>query len=522
MTLRLRLIIWYSGLLAIVLLVFGIALVSVTRWVLIFSLDQSLTDTSQQILVTTQLLASGGTAATEDLILRLPESEVLFGPSVSMQVWDVNDLSRPRLISQSSNLNNYAEPLDPVALTQEALLMRERGANLMPLLTETRVRDEAWRAQTTLLPLFGRSYVLQTGASLQMVNHASQRLIVIIGFEMVVALIGALLLGWALTNRTLHRIDVITIAANHVSAGEDLKRRLPYDGPMDEIGRLTAVYNQMMCRLEDLFSVQQRFVGDVSHELRTPLTAIRGHVDLIKRYGMDTDSLDAIESEVNRMNRMVSDLLLLAKADYGGLTLCTRTVDLDGLVSEVYRSARSLVKDRDLKLTIRDYEPIQIEGDPDRLTQLLLNLVTNAIKFTPDGGEICINLRQTAIHAVLEVKDTGIGIDEEDMKHVFDRFFQADTSRVRGDGPGRGEGVGLGLSISKWIAEAHHGRITVVSTPGEGTTFTVCLPLMAPAPHQQSHTTTRPRLPSILRREHGGSSAPDAKEPGVHQAEESH
>lgn len=520
MTLRLRLIIWYSGLLAVVLLIFGIALVSITRWVLISSLDQSLTDTSQQILVTSQLLASGGTAATEDLILRLPESEVLFGPTVSMQVWDVNDLSHPRLISQSLNLNNYADPLDPVALTQEALLIREHKAHLAPLLTETRVRDEAWRAQTMLLPLFGRNYVLQTGASLQTVNNASQRLIVIISLEMVLALIGSLILGWALTNRTLRRIDVITIAANHVSASEDLKRRLPYDGPMDEIGRLTAVYNQMMCRLEDLFSVQQRFVGDVSHELRTPLTTIRGHVDLIKRYGMDPDSLEAIEGEVNRMNRMVSDLLLLAKADYGGLTLYTRPVDLDALVSEVYRSAHSLIKERDLKLIIRDYEPIRIEGDPDRLTQLLLNLITNAIKFTPDGGEICVNLRRTSAGAVLEVRDTGIGMSEDDLKHVFDRFFQADTSRARGDGLGRGEGVGLGLSISKWIVDAHHGRITVDSTLGEGTTFTVCLPLPTPVPEHQHSVITRSRLPGLVRRERGAHSE-DAKEPGAHEAQES-
>ncbi len=499
MTLRLKLILWYSGLLAVVLLVFGIALVSVTRWVLIYSLDQSLTDTSEQILATTQLLASGS-AATEELILRLPESELLFDPSVSMQVWDVNDLSSPRLISQSSNLSSFTDPLDPVALTQEAHMMRGGEDTVDPILSETRVGDEFWRAQTTLLPLFGRNYVLQTGTSLQMVNNASEGLLVIIGLELVMALIGSLMLGWALTNRTLHRIDVIATAANRVSASEDLKKRLPYDGPMDEIGRLTAVYNQMMCRLEHLFSVQQRFVGDVSHELRTPLTAIRGHVDLIKRYGMDADSLDAIESEVNRMNRMVSDLLLLAKADYGGLTLTMRLVELDELVSEVYRSARGLTKERNLKLTIRDYEPIQIEGDPDRLTQLLLNLVSNAIKFTPDGGEICINLRHTLTDAVLEVKDTGIGICDDDMQRVFDRFFQADTSRVRGDGLGRGEGVGLGLSIAKWIVEAHHGRITVDSVVGEGTTFTVYLPLLEPAPEFQHNAVTRPRL-GLIRRE---------------------
>ena len=205
--------------------------------------------------------------------------------------------------------------------------------------------------------------------------------------------------------------------------------------------------------------------------------------------------MEAIESETARMSRMVNDLLLLAKADYGGLTLSLREVDLDELVTEVYRSARGLIKERDLKIAIGDYEPVRVQGDPDRLTQLLLNLISNAIKFTPDGGEITINLRRTSTEAVLEVSDTGIGIDEDDQKRVFDRLYQADSSRARGDGMGRGGGVGLGLSIAKWIAEAHHGRITVQSAVGAGTTFTVYLPLLEPAPQGTRHdAVTRPRL----------------------------
>lgn len=508
MTLRLKLILWYSGLLAVVLVVFGLALVSVTRWVLTYTLDRQLAETSGQLMAASTAYTVGEFGLPEDLVLRLPESERLFAPGVAMQVWDVNDLSAPRLISQSSHLAGNSEPLDAVAVTQESYFLRSGGepSSAEPLLTETRLGNEAWRVLTTPLTVYGRTYVLQTGASMQMVNGASQGLIVIIAFELILALVGSLALGWSLTNRLLRRIDVISTAASRISASEDLKTRLPYDGPMDEIGRLTAVFNQMMCRLEKLFSVQQRFVGDVSHELRTPLTAIRGHLDLIKRYGMDPDSLEAIESETERMSRMVSDLLLLAKADYGGLPLTTREVDLDELVSEAYRSARVLAKNRDLKVTIREFEPVRIEGDPDRLLQLLLNLVGNAIKFTPDGGEVTINLRHTRTDAVLEVKDTGIGIAEADVAHVFDRFYQADGSRVRGEGPGRGDGAGLGLSIAKWIVDAHHGRISVESTVGEGATFTVSLPLLEPAPDQHD-AVTRPRLGLIRRERSTGTSA---------------
>lgn len=510
MTFRTRLIVWYSGLLMAVLLVFGVVLLSVTRLVLTYSLDHTLAETSNRYITASTAFAVGEFGPPEELVLRLREDKIL-APGVAVQVWDVNDLSNPRLVSQSSALASYNEPLDAVTLTQEAHLLASASSSAEPLFSETRVENEPWRVQTTTLPVYGRNYVLQTGTSMQMVSSASQGLATIIAIEMGIALIGSLALGWALTNRLLGRIDVITEAANRVSASEDLKVRLPYDGPMDEIGRLTAVFNQMMGRLEHLFGVQQRFVGDVSHELRTPLTAIRGHLDLIKRYGMDADSMEAIDSETARMSRMVSDLLLLAKADYGGLTLNLRVVDLDELVSEVYRSARVLVKERNLKVSIRDYEPVRVQGDPDRLTQLLLNLVSNAIKFTPDGGEITINLRHTPTEAVLEVSDTGIGISEEDQKHVFDRLFQSDSSRVRGDGLGRGDGVGLGLSIAKWVAEAHHGRITVQSAVGIGTAFTVYLPLLEPAQETRPDAATRPGL-GLMRRDRSAGQ-PTAPQP---------
>lgn len=506
MTFRTKLIVWYSGLLAAVLVVFGIALVSVTRWVLIYTLDNTLASTSDQLIAASTAYAIGEFGPPESLVLRLPEGEVL-APGVAVQVWDVHDLSNPRLVSQSSVLAGYGEPLDAVSLTQEANMLSDSDNVSEPLLSETRVDNEAWRVQTTTLPVYGRMYVLQTGTSMEMVSNASRGLLIIIGIELGIALVGSLALGWALTNRLLSRIDVITAAAGQISASEDLKTRLPYDGPMDEIGRLTAVFNQMMGRLEHLFTVQQRFVGDVSHELRTPLTAIRGHLDLIRRYGMDSDSMEAIESETDRMSRMVSDLLLLAKADYGGLTLNMRVVDLDDLVSEVYRSSRGLIKQRDLKVSIHDYEPVRVQGDPDRLTQLLLNLISNAIKFTPDGGEVIINLRHTATEAVIEVKDTGIGMCEEDQKRVFDRLFQVDASRVRGEGVGRGEGAGLGLSIAKWIVEAHHGRITVRSAPGAGSTFTVFLPLLEPAPNARPDAVTRPRL-GLIRRDRTAGQVP--------------
>jgi signal transduction histidine kinase len=195
---------------------------------------------------------------------------------------------------------------------------------------------------------------------------------------------------------------------------------------------------------------------------------------------MDAASMEAIESETARMARIVSDLLLLARADYGGLTLEKAAFNLDELLMEVHRDAAALAKDRDLQIKLGEVDEVVIHADPDRIKQLLLNLVSNAIKFTPDGGRVTLELHRRrkadGVYAVVDVQDTGIGIAPSDLPRIFDRFYQADTSRAKHDA---NEGVGLGLSIAQWIAEAHGGRIEVESALGVGSLFSVYLPIVS-------------------------------------------
>jgi signal transduction histidine kinase len=296
------------------------------------------------------------------------------------------------------------------------------------------------------------------------------------------AMVASFGLGLVLSNQTLKPIEAITCAAESISSAKDLKTRLTWTGPMDELGRLTMVFNGMMDRLEHLFGAQRRLIADVSHELRTPLTAVRGHLDLIRRYGVDESSLEAIESEAERMSRLVNDLLTLARADYGSVALDRVELDLDTIVTDVYRHAKILAGDRELKIKLTAVEPVRILGDSDRLKQLLLNLIQNSIKFTPDGGQIHISLRREGSKAVLQVGDTGIGIQPDDLQHIFDRFYQADGSRSRAN---EQDGAGLGLAIAKWIAEAHDGTIEAQSSPGIWTVFTVRLPVAAAQPETQ-------------------------------------
>ena len=494
MPIRYRLILWYSGLLAVIIVVFGSILYGVTRFVLVNSVDTTLIQTVEQVVENSNpfLLRQFGNPS---LRLNLPELDFFRASGVVVQVWQIEDDSET-LAGISSNLQDWTQPLDPTNLHPDSAMFHTPEEEPTMLYSNVRLNGEEWRVLTRPVKIWeGQKIIIQTAAPFGAVNQATRSLLIIMVVSMTVALVGSFGLGMSLSQRALAPIEQITRTAAGIVAKDDLKTRLTWTGPMDELGQLTSVFNHMMERVEKLFSVQQRFVADVSHELRTPLTAIKGHLDLIKRYGMDSDSMEAVSSEVDRMTRMVNDLLLLAKADYGGLTLEMQPIDLDTVVSEVFREARVLAKDHDLQVTIQDFEPIRVEGDSDRLKQLLLILVTNAIKFTPDGGTLTINLRRTPTHAQVEVIDTGIGISDADQQRIFDRFYQAEPSRVR-----IGEGSGLGLSIAKWIAEAHGGTIKVSSELGIGTTFVVSIPHL----DKQTHDTptvaaiTRPRL-NILR-----------------------
>ena len=484
MTLRSKLILWYSGLLGIILILFGLSLYGVTRWTLINTIDTSLVETADVVLQNSDTYSLREFSGEPEVRVRLPELDLSRAPGVLVQVWQLGSLHE--LTGQSSNLANHHAPLD------DSVLMQGEAASGQDVFTNVQLNEGDYRVLTRLFIYQEQPYALQAATSLATVNKASRELIIIITVGMGVAMLGSIAMSMGFARRALTPIDRVTQAAARITATDDLKTRLEYDGPMDEIGRMNSVFNQMMNRLENLFHVQQRFVADVSHELRTPLTAIRGNLDLIKRYGSDQDSLEAMESEVERMSRLVSDLLLLARADYGGLKLDLEPLDLDTTVSEVYRDVRVLAQERNLTLRIHDFEPVRIKGDTDRLKQLLLNLISNAIKFTPEGGSITINLRRAFDDAIIEVIDTGIGIAAEDLPRVFDRFYQADPARVR-----KGEGSGLGLSIAKWIVEAHGGHIEVTSDMGKGTTFTVFLPHIEEKPVAPHLEVTRARVPLI-------------------------
>jgi len=291
----------------------------------------------------------------------------------------------------------------------------------------------------------------------------------LVGFAAATA---SLFLAVWLTPGLFRPLDDIATVAKQISRADDLSLRVPHSDRIDEIGVLARALNETLERLERLFQTQQRLLADVSHELRTPLTAIRGNVDLMRRMGDgDAESLEIIQEEVDRLTRLVGDLTLLARADAGGLPLNLKPVELDNLLFEVYRQVSMLAKP--VEVLVAEVDQVCVNGDSDRLKQLLLNLVENGIKYTPKGGRVTVSLAKANNWAQITVSDNGVGIPSEDLPFIFDRFYRVDKARNRSQG-----GSGLGLAIAKWVAQAHGGDIYVESEVNVGTTFTVVLPVL--------------------------------------------
>lgn len=290
----------------------------------------------------------------------------------------------------------------------------------------------------------------------------------------VTAFIGIILgsLGiYFLTRQNMRPLFAITEAVKKIKSSSDLKQRVPVPNGPDELTDLSLTFNRVLDQLEILFDREKSFVANASHELRTPLTAMRGHLNLLNRWGKgDPNILDrsiqVIDVETKRMQRLISQLLALAHNDR--IDLDCREVDLAKVAREAVELWNPI---HDLSLSVGFDEEAFVWGDEDQLRQVVMILVENALKYTGKGGNVQIVVKREKDHVVLSVQDSGIGIPKEDLPKIFDRFYRVDKARSRKTG-----GTGLGLSIAKEIIRSHHGKITVESVLGQGSTFSVTLP----------------------------------------------
>lgn len=381
--------------------------------------------------------------------------------NVYVQIWGLDG----ELQSSFGTLENFSnQPFDPAALRTNGPIFRNANKNGLHIRVLT-------------VPLQQRGHViavLQLASSLDVVDTARMNLTDVLSIIWVVAVLFSGIVVWFTLGQTLKPLEAITETVEQINRADDLSRRIPYQGPEDdEIGNLVSSFNQTLERLEALFTSQQRLLADVSHELRTPLTVIKGNADLMRRMkSLDEESLTSIDQEAGRLTRLVGGLLLLAQAESGRLALSMKRVELDLLLTEVFQEMTILAGNR-VHLRLNEIDQAYVHGDRDRLKQVLINLVANALQYTPQGGEVFLSLQKIGEQARVICRDTGPGIPAEDLPHIFERFYRAEKSRTRRESTG----FGLGLSIANWIVERHGGRIEVNSQEGKGTTFAIWLPL---------------------------------------------
>lgn len=454
---RLRLTLWYVLLLAIILAGFSAGIYLTLRHNLYANLDDSLETRIHDLL---PLVRYDGASPT------LSEGISAGNSGLDEQFVRVYDRAG------DLTFDNGGQP-GTVPLDEGAVRKALAGGSATRGLS---IDGEPFRARIVPIEQEGRvAGALEVGRAADDASDALRSLLLILGVAYPVTLAVASFGGVFLASQALSPIDKLTRLARRISA-EDLSQRLNLRLPDDELGRLARTFDEMIARLEDAFRRQRQFTADASHELRTPLTAVKGEVEVALTRPREPDAyrevLQKVNEEADRLIRLVGSLLTLARADAGQIPVALEAVDVPDLVDAAVEQVRPAAQQRDIELILASGPPVTLRADEDLLLQLLLNLLDNAIKHTPSGGQVTAGWSTDSTRVELWVRDTGAGIAPEHLTHVFDRFYRADKARSRAQG-----GVGLGLSICRWIAEAHGGTISVESEPGQGSTFTVHIPL---------------------------------------------
>ncbi|MEQ1692079.1 MAG: HAMP domain-containing sensor histidine kinase [Gemmatimonas sp.] len=475
-SIRTRLTTAYAAAMMGTLLLFSLALLSVRRATLMNELYERVEAEADLVVKAVNLARSSGMEAVvaQDDPLAARQVSVRMGMFLSL-------LEGYVLVQDSTRYDIYAsraaEALSVEARETLSGWARDSVLNGTTRLVSTRDDKVLLAAREVLLGKDAR-YRVFAGLSTSSVSYTPRELI------STMLVVTPLLLGVSLTfayiiaGRSFRPIDRMVDQAEAISDGRSLHRRLNIGAAGQELARLAGTLNEMIGRLETSFGALRRFTADASHELKTPLAVMRVDVErAMSSTATAHDKAIALEEaleQVTRMADLVDSLLTLARADEGRFDLFREPVQLGTMVREVVETARLLGEEAELTIEAPLIEEAEVLGDLTRLRQLMLNLVTNAIKYTPRKGRVTITLARGEEVVSLTVDDSGIGIAAADLPHVFERFWRAD--RVRSRASERG-GFGLGLAICQWIAQAHGGQLTVQSRLLRGSTFTVTLPL---------------------------------------------
>jgi heavy metal sensor kinase len=375
-----------------------------------------------------------------------------------------------RLLAQSEAMSPLGLRLSPGDVS--ALLDRPRSYDIQ-------TAHGRFRISNSVLTQAAARHLLQVAVSLDPMDAALRRYLELLLTLALPTVLGSLVVVWWVARRALAPLDTVASAARRVNIGT-LDTRLPVRGTGDQLDEVTTAFNETLANLETAVDEMRQFSTALAHELLTPLAALRGEVELsLMQSRSDAEWRSKAASqieEIDKLTRLVNQLLTLARAESGEIRLVREPVDLAAMVATVTDQLEPVAQASDLTLRCVVDQPTTVIGDRRWLERLLLNLLDNAMKYTPPGGDISVTVSRATGRARIDVRDTGTGIPPDALPHIFRRFYRVDPSRSSAV-----EGAGLGLSLSKWIVDRHDGRIDVQSEPGHGSTFTVWLP--TPAVH---------------------------------------
>lgn len=487
---RARLTVWYTGLLALFLVLLSVATYFIFWRSTLERADSNLTELAEAFLTTVQAEMAdnhgpdAAKLATQEAIIEHrfrdhvfavldPQGELL-ATSEDMPLRSPDDASSVGLISSAA----FRKVVDDSTRADRFFENVKGGTS-------------GFRAFVRKFPLKGQTYTLIILQSLhpqkEMLDEVQQTFAWVIPLAIVLASAG----GYFLARKSLAPVVAMSTQAGRIGA-ENLHERLPIQNARDELGHLAKSFNRLLERVDQSFERQRRFMSDASHELRTPTAILRGESEVAlsksERPAEEyRESLSVLHAEAQRLTHIVEDLFTLTRADAGQYPLSPRDFYLDELVADCVHTTRSLALAKQITLTCEVPEELPIRADEALLRRMILNLLDNAIKYTPKEGRVTVSCERAGAEYALSVKDTGPGIPAELQQRVFERFFRADNARTRSEGDG--VGAGLGLSIARWIAEVHRGRLVLAKSDSSGSTFTAHLPVQIAVAASESAAT---------------------------------
>lgn len=463
-SLSFRLVSWYAGVLTAVFVLLGLLTFLLLRHYLEANLLDAQSRRARQIAGTLVAQAHRETEAA-----MRSEVERLYSPEVNDRFIRISRADGHVVYASGTPRNEHFDPARVPAA----------GGNFL----EAATREVPLPGGALLIAAVpatgsdGTLYRVEVGTAAAPAEGTLAQVLVMLAVGLPVAVAVAVAGGFILVRQALEPVERMAAKAEEITQ-QNLSERLPVVESGDELERLSVALNHMISRLEDALRGSKQFVADASHELRTPLTVMRGELESLAQDALLTrdtrEALGSVLEEVERLAEIVESLFALSRLDAGEAGGQWQQFDLAELAATTAEQMSLLATDKHIRVDCESTPGVSVRGDRARLKQVIVNLLDNAIKYTPDGGRVMLRVRREGAHAVLDVTDTGVGIPAEALPHVFKRFYRVDGSRSREQG-----GAGLGLSIVKSICAAHGAEVEVLSTPGQGSTFRVRQPLAA-------------------------------------------